>query len=667
MTKKFERPLHPLASWTDTVCSEEDNAGRSASFASNDDIEYCLRLDEDNDYWEANPKSRLSSLRRIDRWVVEVEHGKDSNRGDGGDIVPCWNRKQWTRKWSMFVTLTLLLVGLLWATVYLGVHNARMRRGKSGNPVVDGDQPIGMDTNDKEEPSGTSLPWAGTNDPTIEESSPSVYPTQAIQATVPPTENQSDQPSRSPTLSPTPSPTPTPPVEQPPTIIPTDQINIADTLSPVPPPQEQNNEVSEDPLVSPEAPSSSMEQIVVLHPNEFLEAGQFRSSPNGQYRVEVTNGGDLVLTHEGDTDRRTIWSTKTAGNGVRLYLQTDGNVLLRNAAKATLWSSETHGYPGARLIITDAGKLSLQNEDFAPTHTSSSSEVSTAIWMDGVPRSVYRGPPPSTEELQYPVRGIFYYPWYPQTWTVNGHQARFDAALGMYSSSDPEVARVHVDAMEYAHIDLSIASWWGPDTHLDKARLTMLMDQTIAMNSRLKWSVYHEGERELNPTVGEIRADLDYLKKWFVWHEAWAHKNGKPVIFVYNEAGCDVANRWKEASNGEWYVVLKLFPGFLNCPSQPDSWHQYGCGEVDGTIHNPGHSFVLSPGFWRADKDVPLLPRVTQDTFCKNTERMVASGEQWQLIVSFNEAGEGTMIENSPQWPSNSGYGQYLDCLNTYG
>jgi hypothetical protein len=85
-------------------------------------------------------------------------------------------------------------------------------------------------------------------------------------------------------------------------------------------------------------------------------------------------------------------------------LQTDGNALLRNARRETLWSSETHGYPGARLVLTDHGQLSIQTED------ASSSTVSTAIWMGGVPRSIYRGPAPTNEDLVYPVRGVFYYP-----------------------------------------------------------------------------------------------------------------------------------------------------------------------------------------------------------------------------------------------------------------
>ena len=120
-----------------------------------------------------------------------------------------------------------------------------------------------------------------------------------------------------------------------------------------------------------------------------------------------------------------------------------------------------------------------------------------------------------------------------------------------------------------------------------------------------------------------------------------------------------------ETSRGEWYVVMKLSSVFEDCPDQPSYWHQYGVEKKDGTVHNKDHSFVsLSPGFWRADTDIALLERVNQTHFCNNTKRMVESGEPWQLIVSFNKAGEGTLVEPSPDWASESGYGQYLDCLH---
>ena len=162
--------------------------------------------------------------------------------------------------------------------------------------------------------------------------------------------------------------------------------------------------------------------------------------------------------------------------------------------------------------------------------------------------------------------------WYPETWTVNGERVHFVPDLGLYSNSDRTVAQAHVDAFEYAWVDLVICSWWGPETNQDRGRLTLLMDQLLAANSQIQMTVYHEDEREEDPSPSEIKRDLNYLKKWYAWHPAWGHVDNRPVIFVYNDGDCDVASRWMAASSGEWYVVLKLFPGFRNCAVQPDGW-----------------------------------------------------------------------------------------------
>jgi hypothetical protein len=252
---------------------------------------------------------------------------------------------------------------------------------------------------------------------------------------------------------------------------------------------------------------------------------------------------------------------------------------------------------------------------------------------------------------------------YPETFTVDGHQSHYQPTLGWYSSSDPSVARSHIDAMDYGNINVSIASWWGADTHLDRARLTMLMDQTLAHQSPLKWTVYYEKEMKTDPTVVDIRADLEYIKYWFVHHPTWAYVDGKPLIFVYNDDNCEVTTRWLEASGGEWYVVLKLFSNFEDCLIQPDGWHQYGAGD-DGVVRNKGHSFVVSPGFWNAWSRYPRVERRTADQYCDNVKEMARSGDPWHLILSFNEAGEGTMIEPSESWSSGTKYGYYLDCLH---
>ena len=189
------------------------------------------------------------------------------------------------------------------------------------------------------------------------------------------------------------------------------------------------------------------------------------------------------------------------------------------------------------------------------------------------------------------------------------------------------------------------------------------MDETLALNSKIKWTIYYEDEMKLNPTISEVKGDLAYLKKWFAWKSTWAHVDGKPLIFIYNDSDCDIIKRWMDATDGEWYVVPKVFSRFHECPVQPNAWHQYG--PTSAFLHYKGYSFSISPGFWKADHESPRLPRLNESSWCHNVQTMVDSREPWQLVTTFNEAGEGTIIEPSAaNWPSKSGYGYYLDCLH---
>ena len=381
---------------------------------------------------------------------------------------------------------------------------------------------------------------------------------------------------------------------------------------------------------------------VVIDSNTFLSMGDTVSSPSGDFNVHFNGDGDLVLD---DQNGNVVWSADVSG-GFRCYMQQDGNLIIRSSEMAAIWTSHTSGNEDAHLIVDDGGRLSVVLGN-------------SPVWMAGLPRGEYTGP--SSPDLQFPIRGIFYYPWYPETWSVNGARARFQPDLEWYSSSDPAVIENHIDQLQYAHVDLSIASWWGQGSTLDRSRISLLMDTTVSLQSNIKWSVYHEDEHNFDASPAELKDDLDYLKKWFAWHPAWAHIDGRPLIFVYNEHGCEVAERWMTVSAGEWYVVLKVFQGFRECSFQPDSWHQYGPADA---VNHVSPTFAISPGFWRADIAQPLLPRVSASEWRTNVHSMVDSGEPWQLITTFNEAGEGTMIEASHHWDSDTGYGFYLDTLH---
>ena len=87
-------------------------------------------------------------------------------------------------------------------------------------------------------------------------------------------------------------------------------------------------------------------------------------------------------------------------------------------------------------------------------------------------------------------------------------------------------------------------------------------------------------------------------------------------------------------------------------------------GVSDSYLENESWSFTIGPGFYRADANKAEHPRVPRKKFCEWVVAMNESNQPWQLIVSFNEWGEGTAVESALEWKSKSGYGIYLDCLH---
>jgi Glycosyl hydrolase family 99 len=251
---------------------------------------------------------------------------------------------------------------------------------------------------------------------------------------------------------------------------------------------------------------------------------------------------------------------------------------------------------------------------------------------------------------------------------VNGAHVSYHPALGYYSSSDPAVVDRHVAALNYANVDVAIASWFGPGSQSEASRIPLLLSRTAGP---LRWALYYECEGNPpagsscqsggpDPSAAAIESDLAYASA-YAGSPAYMRVNGRPLIFVYSAGdSCAVADRWKQAAPG-WHVVLKLFSGYKQCASQPDGWHQYG--PASSTHHHAGSSYVISPGFRRADGAGSVLGR-DLGRWSQQVEAMVASGEPWQLVTTFNEWGEGTAVESASEWSSASGHGQYLDALH---
>jgi hypothetical protein len=267
--------------------------------------------------------------------------------------------------------------------------------------------------------------------------------------------------------------------------------------------------------------------------------------------------------------------------------------------------------------------------------------------------------------LAIPIRAAFYYPWFPEAWNQQGIDpfTNYNPTLGFYDLSNPQIIKTQIDAMLYAHIEAGIASWWGQGTNTDN-RMPALLSATV--NNVFKWSIYYEPEGQGNPSESTITSDLTYIQDHYGNDPGFLRIDNRFVVFVYADAtdGCDMADRWHVANTMNAYIVLKVFPGYLSCPNQPDGWHQYAPANA---LDSQGqYSFTISPGFWKAGETTPRLIR-DLSVWRQSIREMIDSGADFQLITTFNEWGEGTSVESADQWATSSGNGAYLDALHNDG
>jgi Glycosyl hydrolase family 99/CARDB len=276
--------------------------------------------------------------------------------------------------------------------------------------------------------------------------------------------------------------------------------------------------------------------------------------------------------------------------------------------------------------------------------------------------------PPGDVQPHFPVRAIFYYPWFPGAWKQGGiyPYTHYNPTLGFYDSSARSVIEQHLQAMSYAGINVGISSWWGQGDKTD-ARVPDLLAATRATGSPVRWSIYYEAEAQGDPSAGAIESDLAYIRDRYGSDPAFFRVDGRFVVFVYADGGdaCGMVDRWKQANAAiHAYVVLKVFPGYKSCAAQPDSWHQYS--PVKSADSQAGYSYAISPGFYKAAEPTPQLAR-DPARFRQDVRNMVASNAPFQLVTTFNEWGEGTAVESAAEWASPSGYGDYLDALHNNG
>ena len=210
--------------------------------------------------------------------------------------------------------------------------------------------------------------------------------------------------------------------------------------------------------------------------------------------------------------------------------------------------------------------------------------------------------------------------------------------------------------MRYAHLNAGIASWMGRGTPSDQRIPAELRG---ADGTSFRWSLYYEPARQ---SIGRINEDLSYIARHYARDRNYLRVSGKPVLFVWagGNNNCSLTHTWTSVNKGRFYLVLKDFYRWQDCPYHPSSWHAYG--PASRRLSVGAYAYSISPGFWRNGETHSELRRDTVK-WAAAIRAMVASKAHWQLITTFNEWGENTAVESAVEWRTSSGNGRYLDLL----
>lgn len=294
-----------------------------------------------------------------------------------------------------------------------------------------------------------------------------------------------------------------------------------------------------------------------------------------------------------------------------------------------------------------------------------------------------------------PLLLVHYMPWFEANpaahqwgwhWTMNHFDpdkittgqrdiaAHYYPIIGPYDSNDPAVLEYHLLLMKLSGIDGVVIDWYGLSNLYD---YPIIQRNTLALIKAankigLKYAICYEDQtithlietKKLSASdrVKHAVAELDWLGQNWFRDANYIKLDGKPLLLSFG---------WDHLSDAEWTQVLSATtskPVYLSEHRKRTS----AAGAFDWPVPQNGLSsldtFYSSAKGWRVtmpavyprfhdiykeagvNNGYGQIPDDKGRTFAISLERALASGAPLVQIVTWNDWGEGTIIEPSVEF-----------------
>ena len=250
-----------------------------------------------------------------------------------------------------------------------------------------------------------------------------------------------------------------------------------------------------------------------------------------------------------------------------------------------------------------------------------------------------------------PVRAVVY---------LTAHARAIGGPAGRPGPSTPQggpaAIKRDLAALKWARADAAIVPWAFPGSAADR-RFGAVLAAIVSTHAHVRAVALIDRPR------GTEVAQLNALASSRALLPGYLRIGSAPAVFVApaDQAlrSCTRALRWRAAA-GRFWLAQATFPGYGRCPKAADAWFR---DTPDARSSRSGRTFLIRPGFWPTRASAPSLAR-SPAAWLRTVARMNASAAPLQIVDSLNDWARGTAIGPSAAWPSESGFGSYLDALH---
>ncbi|SFI24665.1 glycoside hydrolase family 71/99-like protein [Planctomicrobium piriforme] len=304
-------------------------------------------------------------------------------------------------------------------------------------------------------------------------------------------------------------------------------------------------------------------------------------------------------------------------------------------------------------------------------------------------------PKGSAAKEDRPLLLVHYMPWYAADpaqkkwgwhWTMNkfqpGHPqngqldiaSHYHPSIGVYDSGDQHVLEYHAGLMRLSGIDGIIVDWYGRTDYLDYGLLHRNTSAMIEQVQRagLKFSICYEdqtitklqdaGRLKPEQRVSHAREEIAWLQQNWFRSPAYVQLDQRPLLLSFGYDGLKDAE-WEQLLGGlaepvlylsehhrrpsaagafDWPLPKQGLQGLKDFETASEKWPT-AMPVAFPRFHDVYAEAGLHPSWGRIDDD-------QGKTFVKTLSQAIQSHPPAVQIATWNDWGEGTMIEPSTEF-----------------